>query len=191
MTANLPTTVSLTGGEARHDGPAPAATDLAQGMLENGWILSGVAVRVIHTAALTDDSGLTIAVSSEAGKIRLDFTSEHQFLAGGLSRQAWHAEATGELPVEVLAAVSSANTAASDDDIFVGDLLIAAGWKECETEWTSPDKTGLVFHLNPDEGADLPWQIQHTSGRPVTIRMSEDTPSSVIAAFALTDATRR
>lgn len=86
-------------------------------MPDTGWHLAGASVRVIHIATLADDSGLTIAVSSEAGKVRLNFDSEYRYLVCGLSRQPWHTEATREPPVEILAAVTSANIIASDDEL--------------------------------------------------------------------------
>ena len=175
----------------RRDFPSPSATALAHALLDTGWHLAGAAVRVIHTAALTDDSGLTIAISSEAGRVRLDLDSEHRYLADGLSRQPWHAEATGELPVEILAAVTSANTAASDDDpTEVTDQLTAAGWSQphwLSRKWVSPDENREVtFNDHELENTTLPWQIRHKAGHPVTIHASADTPAAVIAALALT-----
>jgi hypothetical protein len=194
MTANRPAAAGSTALKARRDdAPAPAATDLAHTMLNNGWTLTSATVRVIHTAHLTDDAGLTIAVSSEAGKVRLDFDSEYRFLSGGLSRMAWHAEATRELSVEVLAAVTSANTAASDEDpTEVGNQLTAAGWSQpypLEQKWISPDQDREVLLIDDElEDTPLPWQISHKVGRPVTIHASEDTPAAVIVALALTTA---
>ena len=192
MTTNRPSPTSQAASEARRDIPAPAATDLAHNMLNNGWTLTGATVRIIHTAHLTDDSGLTIAVSSEAGKVRLDFYSEYRRLGGYLSRLAWHAEASHELPVEVLAAVTSANTAASDDDpTEVDDQLTTAGWSRAsllERKWISPNGDREVVFIDDElENTPLPWQIRHKAGRPVTIHASDDTPAAVIVAFALTD----
>lgn len=189
MTVNRPFAASPTASRARLDAaPASAATKLAHSMLNNGWTLTGATVRVIHTAHLTDDAGLTIAVSSEAGKVRLDFDSEYRYPA----RLAWHAEATRELPVEVLAAVTSANTVASvDDPTEVADHLTAAGWSQphpLDQRWLSPDKDCEVMFVGELENTPLPWQIHHKAGRPVTIHASEDTPAAVIAALAITDA---
>lgn len=192
MIAHLPSPASSAAAEARRDTPAPAATDLAHNMLNNGWSLTGATVRVIHTAHLTDDSGLTVKVSSEAGKVRLDFHSEYRHLGGYLSRPAWHAEASRELPVEILAAVTSANIVASDDDpTEVDDQLTAAGWSRpspWERTWVSPNEDRAVLLIDDElEDTPLPWQIRHKAGRPVTIRASDDTPAAVIVAFALTD----
>ena len=170
--------------------PSPSATALARAMLDTGWRLAGAAVRVIHTASLADGSGLTVAVSSEAGKVRLDFDSEYRYLACGLSRQPWHAEATGELPVEVLAAVTSANILASDDDpTEVDDVLTAAGWSRpysLDRKWISPDEDREVLFIDELEDTPLPWEVRHKAGRPVTVYASADTPPGVIAALALT-----
>lgn len=178
---------------ARCDTPAPAATDLAHALLENGWTLSGVAVRTIHTARLTDASGLTIAVSSEAGDVRLDFNSEGRYLTEGVSRPAWYAEATAELPVEVLAAVVSANVVAFGDDREVGDVLTDAGWRQPypgEPKWIGFDGAREVRCIDHElEATDLPWEIRQRAGRRVTIHASADTPAAVIAALALTQPT--
>ena len=192
MTTNRPNPANPTASETHRDTPAPAATNLAHNMLNNGWTLTGATVRVIHTAHLTDDSGLTIAVSSEAGKVRLDFDSEYRHLGGYLSRSAWHAEASRELPIEVLAAITSANTAASDEDpTEVHDQLTAAGWSQpslFEQRWISPGQDREVMLINDLlEDTTLPWQIRYKAGRPVTIHASDDTPAAVIVAFALTD----
>jgi len=192
MTTNHPSAATSTALKVRRDdAPAPAATDLAHNMLTNGWTLTGATVRVIHTAHLTDDAGLTIAVSSEAGKVRLDFDSEYRYFGDGLSRMAWHAEASRELPVEVLAAVTSANTAASDEDpTEVGNQLTAAGWSQpypTEQKWISPAQDREVLLIDDElEDTPLPWQIRHKAGRPVTIHASADTPAAVIGALALT-----
>jgi len=192
-TTNSPNSMSLTKPQVHRDAPVLAAADLAQALLDAGWTLTGTAVRVIHTARLGGDAGLTVAVSSEAGKIRLDFDSEYRNLGGYLSRLAWHAEATRELPVEVLAAVASANAAASDDDpTDVGEMLTAAGWSQLHSDdrsWTSPDETREVQFID-DELVDttLPWSIRCEAGRPVTIDASADTPAAVIVAFAVTEA---
>ena len=176
---------------ARCDTPAPAATDLAHNMLSTGWTLTGATVRVIHTAHLTDDSGLTVAVSSEAGKVCLNFDSEYRDLGGYLSRSAWHAKASRELPVEILAAVASANTAASDEDpTEIGETLTAAGWSQpspYESKWISPGGNREVILIDDElESTLLPWQVRCKAGRPVTINASDDTPAAVIVAFALT-----
>lgn len=132
-------------------------------------------------------------MSAEAGAVRLDFDSEYRNLGGYLSRLAWHAEATRELPVEVLAAVASANAAASDDDpTDVGEMLTAAGWSQPypdDRSWISPDEAREVQFID-DELVDtaLPWLIRWKAGRPVTIDASADTPAAVIVAFALTEA---
>ena len=171
--------------------PSQSATALARAMLDTGWRLAGAAVRVIHTASLADGSGLTVAVSSEAGEVRLDFDSEYRYLACGLSRQPWHAEATGELPVEVLAAVTSANILASDDDpTEVDDVLTAAGWSRPyspDRKWISPEEDREVVFIDDElEDTPLPWEVRHKAGRPVTVYASVDTPPGVIAALALT-----
>ena len=175
---------------ARRDTPAPAATDLAHALLESGWTLSGVAVRTIHTARLTDASGLTVAVSSEAGDVRMDFNSESRYLTKGLSRPAWYAEATSDLPVEVLAAVASANVAAFGDDREVGNVLTDAGWHRPypgESKWIGFDGAREVCCIDDElEVTDLPWEIRHRAGRPITVYASADTPPALIAAFALT-----
>lgn len=175
---------------ARRDFPSPSATALARAMLDNGWHLAGAAVRIIHTARLADASGLTVAVSSEAGDVRLDFTSEGRYLAEGLSRPAWYAEATADLPIEVLAAVTSANVAAFGDDREVGDVLTDAGWRQPypdEHTWIGFDGAREVCCIDDElEATDLPWEIRHRAGRPVTVYASADTPPAVIAAFALT-----
>ena len=173
--------------------PSPSATALARAMLDTGWCLAGVAVRVIHTASLTDGSGLTVAVSSEAGKVRLHFDSEYRYLTRDMSRQSWHAEATREVPVEVLAAVTSANVIASDEDpIEVADLLTAAGWSRpysLDQKWITPDGDREVFFIDDElQDTPLPWEVRHKAGHPVTVYASGDTPSAVIAAFALTQA---
>ena len=192
-TTNRPASMNPTKAEVRRDAPASAAADLAQGLLDAGWTLTGTAVRVIHTAHLGGDAGLTVAVSSEAGKVRLDFDSEYRRFGGYLSRSAWHAEATREMPVEVLAAVASANAAASDDDpTDVGEMLTAAGWSQpypSDPSWISPDEDREVQFID-DEFVDttLPWLIRWKAGRPVTIGASADTPAAVIVAFALTEA---
>jgi len=192
-TTNSPNSMSLTKPQVHRDAPVLAAADLAQALLDAGWTLTGTAVRVIHTARLGGDAGLTVAVSSEAGKVRLDFDSEYRNLGGYLSRLAWHAEATRELPVEVLAAVASANAAASDDDpTDVGEMLTAAGWSQpypSDRSWISPDE-GREVHFIDDELVDttLPWLIRCKAGRPVTVDASVDTPAAVIVAFALTEA---
>jgi hypothetical protein len=197
MTVHRPAAVSPTVAKAgRDDAPALAATDLAHKMLNNGWTLTGATVRVIHTAHLADDSGLTVAVLSEAGKVRLDFDSEYRRLGGYLARMAWHAEATRELPVEVLAAVTSANTIANDDDpTDVTETLTAAGWSRpyaTDRKWISPNEDREVVFLDDEiEDAPLPWEIRHKAGRPVTIRADADTPAAVIIALALTDAAAR
>lgn len=183
---------SPTTNSFRRDAPARAATDLAHNMLRHGWALTGATVRVIHTAHLTNDSGLTIAVSSEAGKVRLDFHSEYRRLDGYLSRLAWHAEADRELPVEVLAAVSSANTASSDKDpTDVGETLTAAGWSQpspSDCRWVSPYGDREVAFIDDElEAPPLPWQVGHKAGWPVTIHASDDTPAAVIIALALTE----
>jgi hypothetical protein len=177
---------------ADRNAPAPAATDLAHDMLNSGWTFTSATVSIIHTARLTDDSGLTIAVSSEAGKVRLDFDSEYRRLDGYLSRLAWHAEATRELPVEVLAAVTSANTVANDEDpTDVGELLTTAGWSQPypgERKWISPDQNREVRFFDDElEDTALPWQIRREAGRPVTVDASADTPATVIVALALTE----
>ena len=182
-------TVSTAG---RCDTPAPAAADLAHALLEGGWTLSGVAVRVVHTARLMDDSGLAVAVSSEAGNVRLDFDSEGRYMADGLSRPAWHAEATADLPIEVLAAVTSANVAAFGDDREVGDVLLEAGWHQPypgESRWIGFDGARDVCCIDDElEATDLPWEIRYRAGRPITVYASADTPAALIAAFALTTA---
>ena len=159
-------------------------------MLDNGWTLTGANVRIIHTARLTDASGLTVAVSSEAGNVRLDFYSEGRYLAEGLSRPAWYAEATADLPIEVLAAVTSANVAAFGDDREVGGVLADAGWRQPhpgEPKWIDPGGAREVCCIDDEfEATDLPWEIRHRAGRPVTVYASADTPPALIAAFALT-----
>lgn len=176
--------------------PAPAAAHLARVLLDNDWTLSGVEVRVIHNASLTDHSGLTITVSSEAGQARLDFYSEYRRIDDHLTRQPWHAQATRELPVEILASITSANTIASDDDpTDLHETLTAAGWSRpypLEQKWISPGQDREVVFIDDEiEDTPLPWQIRHTAGRPVTFHASEDTPTAVILAVALTDLTLR
>lgn len=193
--STTPTAARTLPAATRCDTPAPAATDLAHALLENGWTLSGVAVRTIHTARLTDASGLTVAVSSEAGDVRLDFKSEGRYLAEGLSRPAWYAEATADLPVEVLAAVASANVAAFGDYREVGDVLTDAGWHQPhpgEPHWIGFDGAREVRWIDDEvETTTLPWEIRHRAGRPITVYASADTPPALIAAFALTDADTR
>ncbi|WP_194925816.1 hypothetical protein [Catenulispora pinisilvae] len=177
----------------RRDVPSPSATALARALLDNGWQLASVAVRVIHIASLTDGSGLTVAVSSEAGRVRLDFDSEYRYLRDGLSRLAWHAEASRELSIEVLAAVTSANTAATvDDPTEVADQLTTAGWSQpypLEQKWISPDQDREVVFIDDElEDTPLPWEVRCKAGRPITIHASADTPAAVIVALALTTA---
>lgn len=188
---NTTRAVARTAPSAAHcDTPAPAATNLAHALLESGWTLRGVAVRTIHTTRLTDDSGLTVAVSSEAGDVRLDFNSEGRYLAEGLSRPAWYAEATTDLPVEVLAAVTSANVAAFGDDREVGDVLTEAGWHQPhpgEPTWIGFDGAREVCRIDDElQATDLPWQIRHRAEHPITVHACADTPPALIAAFALT-----
>jgi len=187
MRIDRPGTASQTASEVRREAPASAATDLAHDMLDNGWTLTGATVRVIHAAHLADGSGLTVEVSSEAGQVRVAFDSEYRYPA----RLAWRAEATCELPVEILAAVTSANTVASvEDPTEVDDHLTAAGWSQpylLDQKWVSPDKDREVTFIGELENTPLPWQIRRKAGHPVTIHASEDTPAAVIAALALTD----
>lgn len=161
-------------------------------MLSNGWSLTGAAVRVIHTAQLSDDTGLSVAVSSEAGEVRLGFSAEYRRLGDCLPCHVWHAEATRELPVEVLAAVSSANAATSDDDpTEVADELTVAGWSQPyppERKWISPCRDREVVFIDDElDDTPLPWQIRRKAGRPVTIHATDGTPAAVIVALALTD----
>ncbi|MEY9859779.1 hypothetical protein ABH935_005412 [Catenulispora sp. GAS73] len=196
MTKNCTTAAGPIASAAGRNAPAPAATDLAHDMLNSGWTFASATVRVIHTARLTDGSGLTVAVSSEAGKVRLDFNSEYRRLDGYLSRPAWHAEATRELPVEALAAVASANAVANDEDpTDLGEVLTAAGWSQphpSERKWISPDQDREVMLFDDQlEDNALPWRIRRTAGRPVTVHASDDTPTAVILALALTDTGQR
>jgi hypothetical protein len=183
MTAALPTN--------DHAAPATAAADLARSLHDSGWILTGAAVRTIHTACLTDASGLTVGVSSEAGQTSLDFESEYR-AHRDTRRQAWYGHATRELPAEVLAAVASANAIAFDDDeTEVGELLTAAGWSRPhphDHQWTSPDQTREVVFIDDElEYTDLPWRIRWLTDRPAAVSASQDAPAQIIAAFALTD----
>lgn len=168
-----------------------ADAHLARTLHDSGWILTGAVVRTIHTICLTDDSGLTVGVSSEAGQVSLDFESEYR-ARGDARRQAWYGHATRDLPAEVLAAVASANAIAyGDDQPEVGELLIAAGWSRPhpqDLKWTRPDQTREVVLIDDElELTDLPWRIRYLTDRPATVSASEGTPAQVIAAFALTD----
>lgn len=170
----------------RHDFPSPSATALARTLLDTGWHLSGAAVRVIHTAALADGSGLTIAVTSEAGKVRLDFDA-----APDGYRPSWRATANAALPVEILAAVSAANRAATScDETTTGDLLAAAGWRRVgPVHWASPTlkaQVQRVYEGLEDNGTPR-WQIRRPALSTV-ICACDDTPPTVITAFALAEA---
>lgn len=183
----------MTTHNTHHDAPALSAVCLAHTMLDTGWTLAAASVRVVHTASLADGSGLTVAISAEAGRVRLGFTSEYRE-SEGLRRLSWIAESDRELPGEVLAAVASANNISfddGDDGPTVEDLLNSAGWHRHhpdEDAWLSPDGTREVVLLDEDlEYTDLPWEIRRRAGTPVTIRTCTSTPALVIAAFALTD----
>jgi hypothetical protein len=178
----------------RRDFPSPTATALARTLLDTGWHLSGAAVRVIHTAALADESGLTIALTSEAGKVRLDFDA-----APGGCRASWRATSDAALPVEILAAVSAANRSAADRDATtraeatVGDVLTDAGWRRVGTDhWASSTAKAHVYRIHEglDDSDALCWRIRRP-GLSAVICASDDIPPTVIAAFALTEAPAR
>lgn len=168
------------------------AADLARTLHRSGWSLTGASVRVIHTARLSDESGLNVTISSEAGRVRLDFDSEYRHMDGVGSRSAWHAQTTGALSGPVLAAVASANVIAFDgtDGAEIAELLAAGGWQRSNTlerAWASPDSTREVVREDEITTTELPWEIRFRSGPPLTVYASSDTPPAVIAAFALTD----
>lgn len=166
----------------RHDFPSPSATALARTLLDTGWHLSGAAVRVIHTAALEDESGLTIAVTSEAGKVRLDFSADPDGY-----RSSSRASADAALPFKVLGAVSAANSAATDHhEATTGGLLMAAGWRRIGTDhWASPTTKAQVHR--PYEGLEdsgaLRWRIRRPD-LSALISACDNTPPAVIAALA-------
>lgn len=173
---------------ARTDDPAPAAAELARTMLTAGWVLSGVEVRIIHTAKLTSVSGLVVTISSEAGRLRVELDSEYLHLGDGVARQAWHAQTNQAMPIDVLEAVAAANASAAalHDEDTVAALLHAAGWlQRQEHEWIAPDGPGEVaFWDDHLEHIDLPWRIRRPGQ--AEIAASHDTPAVVIAALALT-----
>lgn len=185
-----PTHPNPAASTAASDGLAPAAAELAHDLLESGWTLTGAAVRVIHTASITDAAGLTVRVSSETGRIRLSFDAAPLTNpATGRFRTAWRAKADGPLPVGVLAAASAANARATNHDhAFVGDLLTAAGWQYVgHDHWAALDKTAEVWRVNEDldDEGPLRWRI-HRPHLCLDVHACDDTPAAVIAALALT-----
>ena len=176
---------------ARRDLAAPSAIELAQSMLDGGWKLSGAVVRVIHTARMSDGCGLTVSVSSEAGRVHLDFNAKMRSRPDAY-RSAWRAIADAPPPIALLAAVTSANnTASSRDETTIGDLLTTAGWRHVDTDhWAGPTAGIDVYRVSEDldDKGPLRWRIRRSDLR-LEVRASDDTPPTVIAAFALTELT--
>ena len=130
-------------------------------------------------------------MSADADRIRLDIDAERRRLTDGMVRLPWNARVHGPLPLGVLAAVAAANAADHDEPAGPDRLLAAAGWTESSQwsrDWQSPDGDRELFYTDDDvDCADVPWSIERRDLE-FAVSVSDSTPATVIAAFALTDA---